>query len=303
MLSGNDGDFTATAVNYGTNPYAYQGATVNSTGDDSAASTEGSLQSNSSVTGLSISGVDVSDLSSAIVIKMGLPTPTDEFFNEHRRRLASSSMSNETTTVHVLNCTMNGTVLDREVTTEDLSRAENCGHAHLYKGNVVRGSYLKETFHCPEADTYVTMDCNGTVGVQTYTCPAMAKIASCEYWDTVNQTWSSEGCVYWKSDLTTGEAYCNCTHLTDFTAQHAETVDENTAVFIGVTESFSEVCRAIKRMYTRFNLKFKMELNTNILTLYDPLNLSQSFARASRYATYSVTSSCLSSCSLCGFPH
>ena len=278
MLSGSGGDFTATAINYGTNPYANQGATVASDDDeddggdgaqrrerrerrrrrrrrrrllgedDGQESTEGSLESNSTVTGLSVAGVVVSDLSSAIVITMALPTSSDD---------TDDGASNETTT-HVLNCTKNGTVLAREVTTEDLSRAENCGVPDLYEGNVVRGSYLNETFYCPEADTYVTMDCNGTVGVQTYTCPAMAKIASCEYWDTVNQTWSSEGCVYWKSDLTTGEAYCNCTHLTDFTAQHAETVDENTAVFIGVTESFSEVCRAIKRMYTRFNLKFEI---------------------------------------------
>ena len=134
MLTGVSGDFTATAINYGSNPYATLGATL-STDDDNAArrrrltkdsdvTTEGALQSNSSVTGLSIAGVAVSDLTSAIVITMALPRSSytdggdDDSINK--------------TTTHMLNCTMNGTLSGgNTVTNEDLDRAEGCGFPGL----------------------------------------------------------------------------------------------------------------------------------------------------------------------------
>ena len=98
-------------------------------------------------------------------------------------------------------------------------------------------SYKTEEVYCPDSDTYHILDCNGTAGLQSYTCPVSEVAAACRYWDKVNMSWSSEGCTLWKSDRANGVAYCNCTHLTDYAAQELATLSANTAVFTSVTSS------------------------------------------------------------------
>ena len=197
--------------------------------------------------------------STPIIITMALPT-TSAYDDEFGEAIE-----------HILNCSLNASLPeDATRTAEDFARAAYCGYTYndelfweegvRYHGHCmcacalrrplplharthvrmhaqVPYSYKTEEVYCPDSDTYHILDCNGTAGLQSYTCPVSEVAAACRYWDKVNMSWSSEGCTLWKSDRANGVAYCNCTHLTDYAAQELATLSANTAVFTSVTSS------------------------------------------------------------------
>ena len=73
--------------------------------------------------------------------------------------------------------------------------------------------------------------------------PTAEVVPTCVFFDTGTQAWSSEGCVYWRSDNTTGAVSCNCSHLTRFSAQQRMSVLSESKLFLDVTKSFSQVGR------------------------------------------------------------
>ena len=141
-MSSDAGDKTVTSVNFATNPYESQGGLIavedatddaqrrrwrrrrrllafgnaSDTTNATKTTTAGALQNGSSVTGLSVGGVKVANLTTPIQIT--IPLPSTATYNP--------AELNET---FVLNCSANGSLPGDSVrTTEDLERADFCGY-------------------------------------------------------------------------------------------------------------------------------------------------------------------------------
>lgn len=62
-----------------------------------------------------------------------------------------------------------------------------------------------------------------------FSCPAYQWSPVCGFWDPVNASWSSAGCL--TSSTSTTSVVCECSHLTEFAARFAAVVDSQPLVF------------------------------------------------------------------------
>ena len=85
------------------------------------------------------------------------------------------------------------------------------------------------------------MNCTNTSGSMALTCPKKESVAACRYYDTYNKNWTDDNCTYWYSDYENGYAVCNCTHLTDFSAQQEDTFSEQTTTFTDTAVSVTDL--------------------------------------------------------------
>ena len=229
-------DVTVAAINYGkNNPYELVG---------------GELAVGASVNSFSFNGVKVADLDDPIVLALPLPSSRRRLMQQQQQRGEGAEQDQRQ-----LSGTWNGTWstkgiaasysvdcgaenvsrLVAQYTAQDLARAQYCGTESLLENETKWVSYLEpwrnasKYVWCEGIQEWYYMDCEGRRGVINYTCPVYYPVSTCTYWDTAALTWSSEGCTYWRTDLETGVAYCNCTHLTSFTSDHTEELQSSTS--------------------------------------------------------------------------
>ena len=62
-----------------------------------------------------------------------------------------------------------------------------------------------------------SVNCSAGDTVLRYTCPPLIFTPKCQYWDSVSNGWSTDGCVPTFSNATL--MVCSCTHLTDFSSR------------------------------------------------------------------------------------
>jgi hypothetical protein len=130
---------------------------------------------------------------------------------------------------HVLNCTNGTAELRYQFTSLEIERAEYCGTRIGYQDDVLTSQYTdlaQASFFCADAAESFEVQCDNTSGAIAFDCPFKFSGASCEFWDTETGNWSDYGCTYWYSDYDRGFAKCNCTHLTDFSAQQKDLFEE-----------------------------------------------------------------------------
>ena len=130
-----------------------------------------------------------------------------------------------------------------------------------------------ELLQCANGMYEEQMNCSNTTGQVAITCPKKESAASCRYYDTYSkvkitmiayamllfstapvrttylfpplpsaiQNWTDDNCTYWYSDYEQGYAVCNCTHLTDFSAQQEDTFSEQTSTFTDTVSSVEDL--------------------------------------------------------------
>ncbi|KAG1686220.1 hypothetical protein DVH05_007058, partial [Phytophthora capsici] len=106
------------------------------------------------------------------------------------------------------------------------------GEAQIYTFYCLEGTVDIKSFNCADIVEPMTVQCNGSSYAGEATCPV--RQPACKYWDTVNGTWSSDGC---KAAGTTDDGLytiCECTHLTDFSSEVSQSVSLVTAHFMNV---------------------------------------------------------------------
>ncbi|KAG1696746.1 hypothetical protein DVH05_017968 [Phytophthora capsici] len=106
------------------------------------------------------------------------------------------------------------------------------GEAQVYTFYCLEGTVDIKSFNCADIVEPMTVQCNGSSYAGEATCPV--RQPACKYWDTVNGTWSSDGC---KAAGTTDDGLytiCECTHLTDFSSEVSQSVSLVTAHFMNV---------------------------------------------------------------------
>jgi hypothetical protein len=225
-------EVTVAVINYGAfNPFERTG---------------GALADGASVNSFTFNGVEVSDLGEPIVLALPLPS------SRRRRELfawnASSFGSKDFAESYSTDCGgENVTRLEAAYTTQDLARAQYCGTEHLLVNQTKVVSYLEppkngsKSVWCSSIEAWHYLDCEGRRGVINFTCPVYYPVSTCTFWDTGSSSWSSEGCTYWRTDEVNGVAYCNCTHLTSFTAGQGKSVTSSTATFASTTRSVEDL--------------------------------------------------------------
>jgi hypothetical protein len=225
-------EVTVAVINYGAfNPFERTG---------------GALADGASVNSFTFNGVEVSDLGEPIVLALPLPS------SRRRRELfawnASSFGSKDFAESYSTDCGgENVTRLEAAYTTQDLARAQYCGTEHLLVNQTKVVSYLEppkngsKSVWCSSIEAWHYLDCEGRRGVINFTCPVYYPVSTCTFWDTGSSSWSSEGCTYWRTDEVNGVAYCNCTHLTSFTAGQGKSVTSSTATFASTTRSIEDL--------------------------------------------------------------
>jgi hypothetical protein len=78
--------------------------------------------------------------------------------------------------------------------------------------------------------------CSPMSTIIEYSCPAPVLTPVCMFWDTINNTWSSDGCI---PELVGRTMKCHCTHLTDFTSRVNAVAEKNAAVFANAGNVYS----------------------------------------------------------------
>jgi len=63
----------------------------------------------------------------------------------------------------------------------------------------------------------------------TYTCPTVATLPTCGYWDTAARQWTDRGCTAVSAGA--GTILCRCQHFTHFSARFSRVAVANQAVF------------------------------------------------------------------------
>ncbi|KAK1935400.1 Sperm receptor for egg jelly [Phytophthora citrophthora] len=112
------------------------------------------------------------------------------------------------------------------------SGSTTVGEAQVYTFFCLEGTIDIKSFNCTDIVEPMTVQCNGSSYAGEATCPV--RQPACKYWDTVNGTWSSDGC---KAAGTTDDGLytiCECTHLTDFSSEVSQSVSVVTEHFMNV---------------------------------------------------------------------
>ena len=194
----------------------------------------GSLQANSSVTTLNVGTSAVSGLSEDKPIVLTLPLP------------GGATAVEGVLETFVLNCTNTTADIRYEFTSLEIERAAYCNTDIGYRDDlststVVTSDLLSANFFCADSASAYDLQCDNTTGAIVFTCPFRVTGATCEFWDEDIGNWSDTGCTFWYSNYKEGFAKCNCTHLTDFSAQQEDKFGEQTSTFVSTADSVKDL--------------------------------------------------------------
>jgi len=81
------------------------------------------------------------------------------------------------------------------------------------------------------------VNCTNSYDIMEYTCPPLIYKPKCQYWDSVTNGWSTDGCIPVFSNASL--MVCSCTHLTDFSSRVDAVAQANNEIFANAGNVYS----------------------------------------------------------------